>query len=224
MRRASPVRPVEMGLTPRAQAGAVAVVSRRESVAALMHPVRRKVLESLTVPGSSTRVGQRLGLARQVVNYHVRALERAGLVEEVARVQRRGLEERVVRATAAYYLVAPDALTGRRDGRRDPTDRCSASYQVAMAARTIREVAALGEVTSHTGKRLTTMSIDSEVMLGTPADREGFARDLLAAITEVIARHNAPDAANGRPYRVFAGAHPKYVESGEPGGKDVWGL
>jgi DNA-binding transcriptional ArsR family regulator len=212
MRRVSPVRPVEVGSTPREQAGAVAVVTRPESAAALVHPVRRKVLDALKVPGSATTVGERLGLPRQVVNYHVRALERAGLVEQVARRQRRGLEERVVRATAAYYLIAPDALTGRREEQRDVTDRFSASYQVAVAARTIREVAALGELATRGGKRLTTMTVDSEVVLATPEDREAFARDLVAAIADVIARHNTPQAANVRAYRVFAGVHPRYVE------------
>jgi DNA-binding transcriptional ArsR family regulator len=212
MKRAARVRPVEVGDTPRQQAASVAVVSRRESAVALVNPVRRRVLDALKVPGSATSVGQELGLPRQVINYHVRALERAGLVEQVAKRQRRGLEERVVRATATYYLVAPEALTGRREEQGDARDRFSASYQVAVAARTIREVAALGELANRAGKRLTTMTVDSEATFATPADREAFARDLVAAITDVIARYNAPQASNGRPYRVFAGLHPKYVE------------
>lgn len=206
MRRA--VRPVETA------AESVAVVSRRESAAALVHPVRRKVLEALKAPGSATTVADALKLPRQVVNYHVRALEKAGLVEEVERRQRRGLEERIVRATASYYLVAPDALSGKAappaEGR-DVKDRFSASYQVAMAARTIREVAALGDLASKAGKRLSTMSIDSEVTFASPADREAFARDLLDAITGVIARHHKPGSKDARTYRVFAGAHPQFI-------------
>jgi DNA-binding transcriptional ArsR family regulator len=212
MKRAPRVRPVQVGDTPREQAGAVAVVSRRESAAALVNPLRRKVLDALRVPGSATTVGEELGLPRQVVNYHVGALERAGLVEQVARRQRRGLEERVVRATAAYYLVAPEVLTGRREEQGDARDRFSASYQVAVAARTIREVAALGELANRAGKRLTTMTVDSEVTFATPADREAFAGELVTAVSGVIGRYNAPDAASGRAYRLFAGIHPKYVE------------
>ena len=167
MRRAAAIRSIEApaGKPARgAQPAGVAVVSRRESAAALVHPVRRLVLEALKAPGSATTVAATLALPRQVVNYHVRALERAGLVEEVERVKRRGLEERIVRATAAYYLVAPDALSGKvapASEGRDVTDRFSASYQVAMAARTIREVAALGELATNAGKRLSTMSLDS---------------------------------------------------------------
>ena len=195
-----------------ARAG-VAVVSRRESAAALVHPVRRKVLDALKDAGSATTVAETLKLPRQVVNYHVRALEKAGLVEEIERRQRRGLEERIVRATASYFLVSPDALSGKEapSGKgRDVRDRFSASYQVEVAARTIREVAALGELASQAGKRLSTMSIDSEVTFASPADREAFARDLLQAMTDVIARYNAPPSKNARTYRVFAGLHPKF--------------
>lgn len=217
MRRPAAVRPVESAverLAPGAAREGVAIVQRRESAAALVHPVRRRVLEALKAPGSATSVASELALPRQVVNYHVRALEEAGLVEEVERRQRRGLIERIVRATAAYYLVAPDALSGKAapaSEGRDITDRFSASYQVAMAARTIREVAALGELATKAGKRLTTMSLDSEVTFETPADREAFARELLGAISDVIARYHRPGTKNARTYRVFAGAHPKYV-------------
>ncbi|MDQ3169396.1 MAG: helix-turn-helix domain-containing protein [Acidobacteriota bacterium] len=216
MRRASAIRSVgATTATPAADASTtgVAVVSRRESAAALVHPVRRRVLEALKAPGSATMVAATLKLSRQVVNYHVRALERAGLVEEVERRQRRGLEERIVRATAAYYLIAPDALSGNAapaSEGRDITDRFSASYQVAMAARTIREVAALGELATRAGKRLSTMSLDSEVTFATPAAREAFARDLLDAVTDVVARHHRPATKGAHTYRVFAGAHPKH--------------
>jgi DNA-binding transcriptional ArsR family regulator len=207
------VRPIERDERESGEIGAgVAVVSRRESAAALVHPVRRKVLDALKQPGSATGVAERLALPRQVVNYHVRALEKAGLVEEVERRQRRGLEERIVRATASYYLVDPGALASHPEETRDVKDRFSASYQVAMAARTIREVAALGELASKAGKRLSTMSIDSEVTFASPADREAFARDLLDAITQVIARHHAPGSPNARTYRVFGGMHPKYLQ------------
>ena len=51
-------------------------------------------------PASATEVAARLGESRQRVNYHVRALERGGLVELVEERARRGCTERVVRATA----------------------------------------------------------------------------------------------------------------------------
>lgn len=202
------------GLPDARAAAGLAVVGRQEAAGALLDPTRRRILEALKDPGSSTSVAATLGLPRQRVNYHLRTLEKAGLVEEVGRRQRRGLEERLVRATATHYLISPEAV-GRLGGTpADAADRFSATYQVAVAARTIREVAAMAELARVAGKRLTTLSIDTEVAFSTPAARASFADELLLTINTLVAKYHDPAAANNRRYRLFAGAHPVYRPDG----------
>jgi len=122
-----------------------------------------------------------------------------------------------VRATATRYLIAPDALaTGHGVPAADPGDRFSASYQVATAARTIREVAALAAGARAADRRLTTLTVDTELTFATPAAREAFANDLLAAVAELVDRHHSPEAPDGRPYRLFVGAHPTWVPPDGP--------
>jgi DNA-binding transcriptional ArsR family regulator len=161
-------------------------------------------------------VASALGLSRQRVNYHVRALERAGLVEEVERRARRGLEERIVRATAAHYVIAPQTLgsLGEAD-QPSRRDRFSATFQVAVAARTIRELADLSERARASGKRLSTLTVDTTVRFATPAAREAFANDLVHAVNTLVARYHDDLAADGRTYRLFAAAHP--VGTAPPG-------
>jgi DNA-binding transcriptional ArsR family regulator len=154
-------------------------------------------------------VAAALDLPRQRVNYHVRALQQAGLVEEVGRRQRRGLAERLVRATAAHYLISP-AVGALGQTPTAAADRFSASYQVAVAARTIREVAELSTLANDAGKRLTTLTLDTEIRLATPAAREAFANELFETMTAVVAKYHDAGARDGRDYRVFAGAHPTY--------------
>lgn len=192
----------------------LAVIGTAQAASALMDPTRQRILERLRCPGSATTLSAALGLSRQLANYHVRALERAGLVEEVDRKRRRGCEERIVRATAARYLLAPDALGESREGPSATVDRASASYQVATAARTIREVAELAGRAGAAGTHLRTFTIDTEVRLASPADREAFARELLDVVMALVARYHDPDAEDGRRYRLFAGAHPKW-EAGD---------
>jgi DNA-binding transcriptional ArsR family regulator len=189
----------------------VAVVQRGEAAEALLDPMRRRILESLRGPGSATTVARDLGLSRQLANYHVRALEKAGLVEEVGRRPRRGLEERIVRATASHYLIAPDALTPGGTAA-EATDRFSATYQVAVAARTIREVASLAALAREAGKRLTTLTIDTELRFASPAVREAFANELTTTIQTLVAKYHDEHTAGGRAYRLFLGAHPVYRE------------
>jgi len=198
-------------------ASGLAVVSQSDAAGALLNPLRRNILQALASPGSATTVAETLETPRQLVNYHLRVLEKAGLVEEVGTRQRRGLTERLVRATAAHYLVSPDAIAQLGGSPADVSDRFSATYQVAVAARTIREVAALAALARKAGKRLTTLSLDTEISFATPAARAAFADELVAAINGLAAKYHHPTATNGRTYRLFAGVHPVYRSPEMPG-------
>ena len=190
----------------------LAVVNQHDAASALLNPLRRSILTALAAPGSATSVAEAIGTPRQLVNYHLRVLERAGLVEEVAQRQRRGLTERIVRATAAHYLVSPDAIAQLGGSTEDVSDRFSATYQVAIAARTIREVAALATLARKAGKPLTTLSLDTQVCFETPAAREAFGNELVATINRLVAKYHRalPAGKTGRTYRLFVGAHPVY--------------
>src|SRR5205814_8009877 len=48
-----------------------------------LDPVRARLLAELVEPGSAASLAPRMGLARQKVNYHLRALEAHGLVRPV---------------------------------------------------------------------------------------------------------------------------------------------
>lgn len=187
----------------------LAVVQERKAAGALTHALRRRILETLATQGSATTVAGALDVPRQLVNYHLRVLEKAGLVEEVGTRQRRGLTERLVRATAAHYIMAPDAVGSASPAR----DTFSSTYQVAVAARTIREVAALASLARESGKRLTTLTLDTEVAFSSPAERKAFSDELVTAINTLAARYSAGSGRNRRAYRLFVGAHPVYRPS-----------
>jgi DNA-binding transcriptional ArsR family regulator len=210
------LRPLETDGTTPSPAGTpsagLAVVRKDRAASALIDPTRRRILAALQSPGSATTVSRDVGISRQLANYHVRALERAGLVEQVGRRPRRGLEERVVRATAAHYLVSPAVLGSPTDAPATLGDRFSATYQVAVAARTIHEVAELASRAQAAGKRLTTLTLDSTVRFASPADRERFGNDLVNAVNGLVAKYHDADAPNGRSYRLFVGAHPIFQD------------
>jgi DNA-binding transcriptional ArsR family regulator len=205
-----PERVAPLDAVPASGGASLAIIGGSRVAGVLMDPTRQRILRELRRPGSATTLSAELGLSRQLANYHVRALERVGLVEEVGRRRRRGLEERIVRATATHYLIAPDALRQAGEAPDDQADRFSASYQVATAARTIREVAELAERSRAAGSRLTTLTIDTEVRFASPAEREAFGNELLQLVAALVSRYHAPAAPDGRRYRLFAGAHPKW--------------
>src|SRR5476649_2518403 len=100
--------------------------------------MRSRLLSELAEPASAATLVARVGLARQKVNYHLRALEAHGLVRLAEERKWGGLTERLLVATAASYVVSPSAMGPVAvDPNRD-VDRLSASYLIALGARVVR--------------------------------------------------------------------------------------
>ena len=87
-------------------------------------------------------------------------------------------------------------------------DRLSASYLVALAARAVREVGDLVRGADRAGKRLATLSLDTQVSFRSAADRAKFTRELTDAVSGLVARCHDADAPWGRAYRPIVVAHP----------------
>ena len=174
---------------------------------AVLDPRRARVLAALAEPGSATTVAAALGEPRQKVNYHLRALEAAGLVSLVEERPRRGLTERVVVATARSYVVSPGALGPIAT---DPArvDRWSSRYLVALAARLVREVGGLARRADAAGRPLATLALDTEVRFASAADRAAFTEELSASVLALAAQYHDESAPDGRPHRLVVAAHP----------------
>ncbi|HET6363232.1 MAG TPA: helix-turn-helix domain-containing protein [Gemmatimonadota bacterium] len=185
------------------------VVADPARAARALSPIRRQALAALgEAPDSATGLADRLGTSRQLLNYHLRELEKAGFLELVEERRKGNCTERVMRAKARHWLIDPGALASLADAPLPPADRFSAAYLMALAARAIREVAGLIGKAAGARKRLATMAIDAEVTLARPSDFPAFAEDLAGAIGEVIARYNDGTTSRGRRFRIAVGTWP----------------
>ena len=113
----------------------VAVIDDPAAAEASLDPVRARLLAALAEPGSATTLAAQTGLARQKVNYHLRALERHGLVELVEERRKGNCTERVLRATAASYVISPAALPAVAPDPARAPDQLSAWWLLTLAAR-----------------------------------------------------------------------------------------
>src|SRR5437763_14445764 len=121
----------------------VAVIEDPAAAEASLDPMRARLLAELAEPGSAAMLAARIGLPRQKVNYHLRALERHGLVELVAERRKGNCTERLMRATASSYVISPSVLGDvEPDPERGP-DRLSAQWLLALSTRLVREVGEL---------------------------------------------------------------------------------
>jgi DNA-binding transcriptional ArsR family regulator len=186
----------------------VAVIEDPAVAEVSLDPVRARLLAELVEPGSAASLAGRVGLPRQKVNYHLRALERHGLVELVEERRKGNMTERILRATASSYVISPVALAAvAPDPARSP-DRLSARWLLALAARLVKDVGQLITGADKAKKRVATFAIEGEVRFASAADRAAFAEDLAATVTTLISRYHDETAEGGRNHRLVVAVHP----------------
>jgi DNA-binding transcriptional ArsR family regulator len=186
----------------------VEVIDNPAAAVVALDPMRARLLAEMAEPASAATLAERLGIARQKINYHLRTLEAHGLVRVAEERRWGGLTERLLVATAASYVVSPGALG---DAGTDParvSERLSARYLIALAARVVREVGVLSRRAEETGRRTATLAIDTEIRFRSAAERTAFADDLTAAVTALAARYHDASAPGGRSHRLVVAAHP----------------
>jgi len=187
------------------------VIDRAQAAALALDPLKGRILAALSTPGSAASLAPRVGLTRQKVNYHLRALEEAGLVEPVEERVWGGLRERMLVASAASYVVSPAALGPIGVDPARSVDRLSASYLVALGARIVSEVGELWQRARKSRKRLATLSLDSVISFKSPAERAAFTEELTQAVAALAARYHAPDEPGARPHRLVVASYPAPV-------------
>lgn len=184
------------------------VIDSADTAAVALDPTRARILAALREPGSASTVAEHLGLTRQKANYHLRQLEAHDLVELVEERPRRGLTERIMRASAQAYALSPDVL-GEPSPREEPADRLSSSYLLATASELIRDVSRLARDAARANKDLSTLTIEADVRFASAGDRAEFTRDLTNAVADLAARYHDETAPNGRWHRLVVAAHPR---------------
>jgi DNA-binding transcriptional ArsR family regulator len=186
----------------------IQVIEDPVAAAIALDPVRSQLLAELGEPASAATLAARVGLTRQKVNYHLNALEAHDLVRHAEQRKWGGLTERLLVASASSYVVSPGALGAVGADPSREADRLSASYLIALGARIVREVGGLVRRASETGKRLATLSVDTEIRFRSAADRAAFTEELAEAIARLAAKYHDESAPGGRAHRLVVVAHP----------------
>jgi len=186
----------------------VTVIEDPAAAEVSLDPVRTRLLAELVQPASASTLAAKVGLARQKVNYHLRALERYGLVELVEERRKGNMTERVMRATAASYVISPAALAAvAPDPDRSP-DQLSALWMLSLAARLVKEVGQLIGRAKRARRPLATFAIDAEIRFASASDRAAFAAELSDATEALVSKYHNQFATGGRKHRLIVALHP----------------
>jgi len=178
------------------------VLETTEQAQTALQPVRLRILQLAHEPASATSLAPKLELPRQVVNYHLRELEAAGLVVLVEERPRRGRIERLYRSVAESFVVAPSVMAEVGADPDSVPDRGSSDYLVALGARLIDDMASL-----RSSGHFPTLAIETEIAFESNAARATFAQDLALAVRRLAAEYHRPSS-TAQPFRLVVATHP----------------
>jgi DNA-binding transcriptional ArsR family regulator len=188
------------------------IVQSPEKAGVLLQPGRLRLLEQLTEPDSAAGLARRLGVPRQKLNYHLRELEREGFLELIEERRKGNCMERVVRAVAREFLIAPGAgdheTADRIKADRITADRFSAAYLASTAARMISALASLCIRARRAGKRVATLTLETEIRFASAESRAAFAEEMTASIARLAAKYHNERAEGGRRFCLLSAVYP----------------
>ena len=192
-------------------AAPVGVIREAPKAGMLMKPLRREILARAQTPISAAGIAAEMNKPRQLINYHVRELAKAGFLRRAGRVQKRGLVEQRYVVSAKAFVLAPEVL-GDLDataGDSATADKASASYLLMLATRLQKELSESWRKAESRGAALPLLSLDTEFGFASAADRARFASALTQAITKVVAQHTVtPSRSSGGTFRLVLGCYP----------------
>jgi DNA-binding transcriptional ArsR family regulator len=193
---------------------AVTLLDEPERLRIGLTPIRRRLLERLREPASATQLASELAMGRQRVNYHLRALEKAKLVDLVEERQRRGCVERILIARAQSFIVDPSVMAAKTGSGASATlgvsrtvqDKFSAEHLIDTAADLVRDVTRMRAQAEKQGARLLTFTMQTDITFAEPGDLERFTTSVAEFVAREAAKFHTPGG--GRRYRVVIGGHP----------------
>jgi DNA-binding transcriptional ArsR family regulator len=192
---------------------AIASVVDPRTLQALAHPLRLRILATLREPASPAEAARTLDEPRQKVNYHVKELERAGLVRRVGERRVGNLMEGLYQAVAGTFRVSPRVAW--TDPRRVSAlaDQVSLENLVSAGERLQRAAALLLDRAAFAGEQIASAAVEAEVRLSGEAQRAAFLGEYVAAVGPLLQKYGTGD---GDPYRVVLAVHPDPTPLEEP--------
>ena len=183
------------------------VVDDVHEVAALTHPVRIAALGALRVPDSAAGVARAIGQSRQLVNYHLKELERAGLIVPSGERRKGNFVEQLYRAVASTFVVSPRLAWGGADRDRALRDQVALRQLVALGERLQRDAVELLDRAAFDGEQVASATVEAELRFADEAARSTFMTEYLTMLGPLLKKHGAKQ---GDRYRVAIAVHPDH--------------
>jgi DNA-binding transcriptional ArsR family regulator len=184
----------------------VVMVEQPEELQALAHPVRVQILNALRTPASAAAAARAVGQSRQNVNYHLKELERAGLVRRVGTRRNGNFVETLYESAAGTFLVSPRAAWGDARRMEAMADQVSLENLVMLGERLQRDATVLLDRATFDGEEIASAAVATEVRFANKEDRAAFLREYLKRLGPLLEQYGKTE---GERYAVALAVYPE---------------
>jgi DNA-binding transcriptional ArsR family regulator len=182
------------------------VLDQPEAIAAATHPVRAAILDAMREPSTAADVARLIGQTRQNVAYHVRELEKVGLLRHVGQRQKGNFLEQTYQAVADTLVISPTCTWGDRHRRTEAlADQLSLSALFDAGQRLQHDSALLLDRAAFDGEEVPSASVVTEIRFASEQARSAFLRDYTEALVSLSREHGSR---RGSAYRLVLAAYP----------------
>lgn len=193
-----------------------------DQAAALFQPLRVQLLKQMVEPRSCNDMAEVVGESPQKVYYHVKILERAGLVEKTSEQRVRGIMQGFYQAKARAYWLSPH-IVGRLGGRRRTQDQMSLGFLLSLAEELQTDVAALAQhPVGHLRQEreeVPSLGLSAQITLRDGNERAAFMQEV-QSLFQALARkygRQSPDPAveaDDHTFQLMLACYPKPAAAG----------
>lgn len=181
-----------------------------EQALALLNPLRAEILRILSEPSSASEVGRQLGEAPQKINYHLKALEKVGLIRRSGTRQVKNLIEVLYQSIARTFII-PESFGWPEETVSKLKEQGALRHLITLSERMRSDALRLMEA-SDEAEEVPSATMETEVYLPDEADRQAFIRDYAEAMKALAEKYRTPDKKNG--YRVLMAVYPEPEQGG----------
>lgn len=182
-----------------------------DQAAALLKPQRIEMLKLMDHPRTCLELGKIFGETPQKINYHIKALQNAGLVEQVGERRVRGTVEGSYQARARSYWLASD-LVGQIGGAAMAQDQVSLRHLLSLTEEMRGDI---GHLAQQVGREIPSLGLSLHVELDDESRRADFMADVQHMAQILAHKYGATagddgDAQPSRPrFRLVLACYPK---------------
>lgn len=178
-------------------------------VQVLAQPLRVAVLEALRNPDSAAGVSRIVGKPRQKVNYHLKELERAGLVQRVGERRKGNFVEQLYQSVAKRFVVAQQFAWDVEKLSATLADQVSLAELSAAGERLQHDASVLLDLAAYEGRQIPSATAAVDVRFEDESSRAAFMQEYLETLKHLLNKHGSP---KGAAFHVITATYPDVEE------------